>query len=599
MTATDEFAVISPDRKPCPILATATDPCGPDSIRLDDYRLGPSLVGRWRGGALYWLRSLYGDSVLRVTEDRVDRVVNPAHLGIGGRPTALRAIPTGGNMLVTGDPLGAVDLVDDNLKLVPVRQPRTELTSNGLSEWFKDGFISTQVEELLIEPGPTGQAGCACSGDVCVCDSGPTRVPSYHPFTFPTEWVPLRARIEPGEVLFFAQGRLSGLLGAYRDPARATDPEDGYRHWALWRATPVGAVGEWVDEDQFNAGVTDPVAKASLAAARLGDVTSLSVAPDGLHVCAVEVAADRVWELTLSPATRAFQGAALVKAGAGAHACAYDEQGGLALVVGASPSEMALVAGGRSTLLGEVPHPDGLLRAGGLWMVHGQHGEGTQCAYDDGHITFIQTAWVAMSSAPGGVAFIDARGKAQVGRAAELCTGAPGVETLTATGNSLWTDAYSRFTFRSTRVTAASMAVRPDGTVLVAAQDPLTNVGTPSGPGYLFRVEPAYVPRTPGERIVALDPFRRTEAQLTVAALLPSGIEAMALVPGADASGDWGRLGPRPPPVVVTPPDAGPSSGADGGATGPTPAKKGCGCGDSGLDLGLLALALGLLWRRG
>ena len=46
-------------------------------------------------------------------------------------------------------------------------------------------------------------------------------------------------------------------------------------------------------------------------------------------------------------------------------------------------------------------------------------------------------------------------------------TGAPGVESLTTTGNSLWVDAYQRFTFRSTTVTYAAMAVRPDGSAPV------------------------------------------------------------------------------------------------------------------------------------
>lgn len=605
------FPVVDRTRLACPIVANAADlaRCGD----ADLFSAPPEhfdLVGfePQRQLALVHLRTEQGRTLLGIGASTVEvladltyasdgfdvrSVLSLGHAGSKGYMIAFQGSRnSGGN-----GPSVLLGMTHLDEGFTETALPKPFLSSAGAGTFFKRGFVERRYVNYLIEPAPSG-CGCMASPGIFVCDSCPARLPMFIPLGgFVSEWIPVAPPIEKGEVLFWTGGRYTGISGGVRNPHTGDYVTSYGVGWILWRITPVGAVTEWLEEPTFVARLS-PADRALLTATPLGAITAMGVSPDGLAICLAESAASRVWELTLDPATRVLSSIRLSSTVAAA-GCAYDDAGRLA-VVGGSPVAIHVTGGGTHTVAG-VTSPSGLHRFGASWIVQA-HAESSRCVDDAGIARNSNVRVVSISSAPGGLAYVDTDGFGHLTNAERFCAAMPPLERMTAFGYNIWSALHNAQTFRSTNAVRGVMAMRPDGVAFLSASD-LAVGGIANNPQTvvkaLFHLFPqlSYVDYT--TRMPELDAFRLVRSVYGLAHLKAANAEAMTIVPGAPVDRDWGYTKRPGDPFTVEPPGGEPPM--DGGTLPPGPDSGGGCCGTTRFSTsvpGLLVLVLLLVRRR-
>ncbi|MFO0598089.1 MAG: hypothetical protein U0228_22495 [Myxococcaceae bacterium] len=467
------------------------------------------------------------------------------------------------------------------------------------------GYPAQRQEEWFVDPEPGGGVmGCVSIGGVTLCDFGSfpsTPVPVPYVSMPPEELMPAEAALRAGDVL------LAGYLGTWT----TSSP------WGFSKLDRRGTLTHWLSEAEFTALIDDATERDALVQSPLQNVISLGISPDGLSVCLVERTIARVWEVQLDPSTRLAAHVRRVPAHFQTRACGYDPQG---RVVTATETEAKRDG---VTLFTGIGGTQSFAWLGDRWAAWGL-GRPVQCfdaaGHDDGGL-----GWDAVAVSPfaGGVAWVDMTGRAFAGTLDELCNKLNVPRERFVTDDRLtFNEVLSNDVFRpvsrrhiqfTTRgegnvliSTQASLVMRPDGLGVFGAWNRWAEglgFNTPlKGPDATFFFEPALQPKDLGKRWPQFDAFRRAEFTWTFLAALAS---PMVLVPGADATGEWGRYGP----IQVWAPDggwpanvepAGGGGGATGGGGGGTgggaPNPPGCSCGQ--VDLAALVLGVTLLLRR-
>lgn len=467
----------------------------------------------------------------------------------------------------------------------------------GLGPLFRLGHADVIITAYLTEPGPVS-GGCMSGGGVFVCDSAPPAAPKYITRAFSAEWIPVLPSLEKGELLFWSARRFQGgatgpgLLnprtGQFEGSMEYTRPG-----WLLWRVSPAGAVVEWLTRPEFEA-MLSVADKAELALTPLGAIGAMSASADALKVCLAEPAAGRVWELLLDPVSRRLSGTRLASKRGGA-GCAYDEAGGLA-VLKSGPTALVL-AGGAVVAVADVAVPNGLLRVNGRWIVQAYQG-GARCLDDLGAVTNPKIAAVAMSSAPGGLAYVDEGGNAFATTTERFCGGQAPLDRLVKPPFTLWSKLYLTFTFRTVNATRAVLAVRPDGVVFAGASEvQVAGLGAEvqTVTNALFYLFPHYGSVNGVDRLTANDAVRLVDDVAAIGSVNAGHLEAMTILPGAIAGREWGYVRRPGTPTRFVPQTADAGVNADGGVadggTMPAPTPRGCGCASAESSV-LLALAL-------
>jgi hypothetical protein len=231
------------------------------------------------------------------------------------------------------------------------------------------------------------------------------------------------------------------------------------------------------------------------------------------------------------------------------------------------------------------------------------------CVADDGTVSNLAVRVIAISTAPGGLAYIDGAGNGFTNTVDRFCSDAPPAEIFqrvvarrvvagVVTGTSemkVFERLYNpQFTFRTVKPYRAVLAVRPDGMVVAAMAEQEAENGLPANteamPNVVFWYFPTY--EAVSLALPEHDSFRITEVVNDVLATQPFYVTAMAVVPGAPAIRDWGYVTRPGVRAQVIPPLA------DAGTMEPTPTpeppKPGCGCGSPGPVLLLVAM----MWAR-
>lgn len=605
------FAVIDPDRAACPVLGNAAAlarcsefPSAPvTNVRLQGFDAPRAVV-------LVTVTTTQGRALWGVGEDEVRFLGDVLGVTSGLDLDGVVRLPGGGYVLhhdlsqVLGERrLGA--------RLEPLATFQPPMVTPFPLPPFGPGFRDSQYEGLFVEPVSTGPGGCVQGGwgdtKVFVCD----RIQSNPPpmlvtVGWTTRWLPVSPAVEKGEVIIWSWGRLRnvsfggsiGFLG--RDGGVELPEQYQAPGWLLWRYTPLGAVSEWLTASDFIAHLSMQD-RSALAATPLGDVLDMGASPDGTKLCLAEPGAGRVWEIVLDAATRTIATVRLAVSSA-ATACAYADDGTLAWAEG-SPSWLR--HGARNVALG-VRNVTALVRSPGRFVAQGE-GEPVRCVLDDDTVLQSTTVSTAMTEALGGLAWIadvaDA-GQGVVGTAERLCAGGGGTESLLHPDMPFWTGLYNPLvTPRTANAAHGSIAVRPDGLLLAGARDiEFTGYGKSSRTdenaivkNYFFHVFPRYQPLG-AERSPQLDAFRLRRETVYFGAKNVLNVGAMVLVPGAEASRDWGYR-TRPGDAGFTPFDAGVPTPPDAGAPTTPMEPRSCGCGASGA-VSVLALLLLLVRRR-
>lgn len=487
---------------------------------------------------------------------------------------------------------------------------RNELeTSTGPSRPLRDdqvpggghGYPAQRQEQWFVDPEPAGgTAGCVAVGGIALCDfpSFPsTPVPVPYVSMPPEELRPAEAALREGDV----------LVATYLGTWTTTSP------WGLSKLDRRGTLTHWLAEAQFIALIDDATERDALTQSPLQSVVSLGVAPDALAVCLVERTVGRVWEVQLEPTSRLAARVRRVLASTFTRACAYDAQGRLVV---ATESEAKRDG---ATLFSGISGLQAFAWLGDRWAAWGL-GRPVEC-FDAAGQPLGGPGWDALAVAPfaGGAVWVDQAGRAFAGTLDELCDrlNVPRERLITddrLTFNEVLSNDVFRpisrrrvqFTSRTDNgevfTTQASLVMRPDGLGVFAAWNRwVEGLGfrTPlKGPDATFFFEPALQPKDLSRRWLQLDPYRR--AQFTWTFLAPPA-SPMALVPGADTTGDWGRYGAAQPwapdggwPSSIEPVGGGGgATGGGGGGGGPNP--PGCSCAE--VDFAAVLLSLGLLLR--
>ncbi len=202
-----------------------------------------------------------------------------------------------------------------------------------------------------------------------------------------------------------------------------------------------------------------------------------------------------------------------------------------------------------------------------------------------------------MQAAAGGVAYIDDLTRAYATTTERFCAGERPLEIFqyaergpdergVDTWVDIWISIFKKFTFRSVIAKFAPMVMRPDGVIYIFPLD----VDSSIAPHLLHYLYPSFIPLDGGPGLREHDGFRLKAPKADVASLDPQGVSAMALIPGAPVTREWGYR-TRPGEAWVAPAiDAG--TPEDPGMT-PGPTKPGCGCSSPSMVwLGALALLL-------
>jgi hypothetical protein len=464
-------------------------------------------------------------------------------------------------------------------------QPR--VMSNGSAPGlgrFRRGYVATDAISTLIVPPPSGNA-CIESRNAAVCfdtTPGGSNEPFLTPAIFPLEWQTVGDALAPGETVGFASRPLltSYGLGFPADPT-------------LFRVTREGAIAPWIDVARLRS-LMDAPTRAALEATRLfadetRPVRTVAVSPDLTRICLAD--GQRTLELALDRGRPSVVRLAADDAG---EACAYDEDGRLAIVASAPH---ALRVEGTSYAL-----PDGLIlelvRVGQTWVL-ARAGDPALCVGDAASAPD-ETPVLAVGIAPflSGIVWLDGEGQGHFAPdAARFCRGEPS-DRLGPDGFDLWEQASltSRIPGFLT-VSDVALAVRGDGRVLASprlgeAEDAFPLVLAVS---WFPRWEPV-----DGAGARVLDPvrWRYDGAYEGVEVERLSSVAALSYAPGPGPDDDWGYRGRPGARALTTGADAG--AGPDAGTT-PTASPTGCACrvapsqrGDSRLELVGLTLLLSI-----
>ncbi|MBS1153140.1 MAG: hypothetical protein H6Q89_4838, partial [Myxococcaceae bacterium] len=585
------FAVIDLGRS-CPIVGSA-----PELARCAELTL-PAVEGFTLRGwdperrlALAVVTTDRGRILFGIDETRAVYLSELLAIGDGLEPSFLAPLGTRGFALqvhgssVTESFWGTVRL-DDLFHPLAASNPLE--SPEGVAGVYRNGFFARLSETYPVEPASAARCSRVADRFSCDGDQAPVVLQS-ETRTFPAELVPVGPAIEKGEVLFFATG-LHGVESArFRQREGSYGPFAGGPGWRLWRFTPVGAALPWLDARDFTAQL-DAAARAKVAARPLGPITAMSASPDSLGFCLVEPSAGRVWELKLDPASRLLSSIALTEA-AGAVGCAWESAGALAIL---STGPAMIRVGGKTLAVSGADLPGGLMRVPGRWLVFSDR-KPARCVGDDGAVVTSPVSTTAATAGFGAVAWLDEAGQGFLASPDNFCAGKP-QERLGTTTSNVWMDAYRGFTSRSVLVQRGAIALRPDGLLLLATPSVLFGAlgfDPPSAVRPLFGYFPSFVPLDVDQRITEVDPFRAAAPRAFLAARKPLEVSAMVLVPGADATVDFGHL-VRPAPVAPMVP--GLDGGTGGGGGGGGGSGKPCGC--SAAEGGAAVLGLLLLLRR-
>jgi len=613
------FEIIDPQRSACPVLARPDDACGgPRPAQITnvsvlgwDPRHGAwfVLVSTTGGGSLYAVSAtdvaFVSDAFALPLDGQLLQIrAHPgSHLGAGFMAAGLFQTPQQGNYL------GAVQL-DDALGRVAVDQAPIQ-PPDRFGAFFKDGFIGVRYPPYWIDPREgidAGDLGCVSVDGISICDAASAY--RYDPKQVAVaelvEYVEVPEPLEPGEVLFAALGRHADAQAQRLRDALTPEPEGA---WALWRVTALGGVTPWLDEGAFVDRVGDSGTRAELATARVGPITGMGAASDGRRVCLAEPDAGRLWELTLSDGllvdVRLVQRGPIV-------ACSYGRDGDDEALGWVTTSPPALhVADATFPLPGRLP--TGLVgrRDRDEWVVVDQLGTAV-CARSRSGTSVVDTGKQLIAAAPGLQpeyfdSYIDRDGK--VWSSTGLCAGAEPDLSLFEGGLSVWQHGYTFMTVRPVEVQRASLAVRPDGMVVLAPSGVTWNSFAED---LVFRLTPTYTPTghhsASGTTVLDHTPWRRDSARVTFMATEPTAVTAMVTLPGAPPrlGNDWERLvdvegEPDPDPGADAGPEPTPEGTANGAETSRhQPSDDCCGGGGAGslVSWGLVVVVLARRSRR-
>lgn len=602
-TGNEPFSVIDLDRTQCPIVANADalTRCATPELGLPGLKT-LALVGydRTRKLGLVVVGTEQGDFLLGVGLDSAVFLTELTHLADGLTVSGIVELPGGGFALQATQDTNLMGAFTATIRLDAAYRPivghpqRTLDVKRGthFGGFFKSGFFETQFDSFLKERVATGGVSCSTAGGIFSCDKDifPPFPNMPVVFAYSTEWSVVSPAIAPGEVILWAAS--SGYVGgsgvyASRHPDGTYARRNSTR-WVLWHMTTVGALAIWLTDDDFTQRM-DPAGRAAVTSTPLSPVTAIGAAPDGLHLCLAENGPGRLWELTLDATTRRLASVTL-RQPSGVTGCAYDTTGALAW---STPTALHTAQG--EVALG-VPGPStGLVRLDSHWLV--LFGTDTARCVTGSVVADTGLRLVAASEALGGVAYLDTVGRGFLNTRDGVCAGEPPTDELHDVDSTIWGAAYADFSLRSVNSTRGALVLRPDGLLFAATASPQVADGNNMyAPPALFALQPTYRPTSYERRLVAADPFRAAKVTSQLAGREPSGVHAMAMLPGAPADTDWGHL-LRARPLEL---DAGIVETVDAGTGEPPGKKPGCSCqGEAGATLPLLGLVLLVALRRG
>jgi hypothetical protein len=501
-------------------------------------------------------------------------------------PTSMGEWPDGGFLVTYDDPERPFGkqmwLVDETL--APLRRVSARPT---VGPFFRQGMLELDGT-TFDHPAPQGTVGSPCMGSdgIFVCDSPLGQNRPYKIYVnMLTEHVPVSETVEPGETLFFA--------AAERDVPDVPNPLTD--RWSLWRLTALGGADRWLDRAAFQA-LMDGRALGSASATPLDRLSHLGVSEDGLRVCLVEPANQRLWELLLDGASRRPSAVRLVASGEPFAACAYDAAGEVAwLVPGAARVSGATVS------LPSITTPTGMVRHGAHYFFQDRTAA-VQCL-EAGGVRDTGLRAAALAPYGRGLVVLHQNGNVELGLPEELCRGEAARERL---GTDVFTAMQKLTRDGTVRAFTAKLALRPDGIAYLMANELDTTGETPGTQGeavpLLWRLRPQFAPLDWDRRMEEFDARRRANGPVSLAVLHATGIGGVASLPGGNFADDWEYFGMTPPAPVTRPADAGVGDvdGGDKGLAPPPEEPESCGCGAGAVSPFLLAslVATLLLARR-
>lgn len=599
------FPVIDLDRAECPLLDSEEDAaarCLAASERISGIQ-ELQVLGYHAGlkGLVVIVWTTKGRLLVLATRDRTRRLAHENFFD-GGWFDSLESLPSGGVVAAfTEGSERALRMFDDAFR--PVSTQPSPLATTG--RFFRHGMFSATGLAYYTVPPNTGETGgCVTVRGLTLCAFDPQRAYNLdvRQNIAYREWVPVPEGLERGEALFWASG--------WREPGGVVITR-WQRDWALWRVSRLGGVLRWLDDAAFAALLEDDD-RARLASDPLREVRVTASSADPWRVCFVEAPLDgegRAWELELDPQTRTPVGARFVEAG-GVRACGYDE-GSLVVLReerGAKAEAVLDFEDGREV---RVPFlgPTGFVRLGDHWVFLG---DGTaSCAKAStsspkvvGHFQLF-----AATVAKGLLHWVERDGRGFVAGEAAVCGEGGPFESLHyfdagQDPTPFWTRvARNRYGTNQweAKVSGATLALRPDGVMLVAPENLTAREAEGLLPDFyrdmLHRFHPSYTPLNWDHRLGSLDAKRRGPTRVEAMTIDATGVRAVSVVPWTEEWPDlgWEYLGGEKPPPRRRPeaPKEEPDPVFNDLPEQEAPA---CGCGASPLTaLGLLGV---LLLRR-
>ncbi len=592
----ESLVVVDADRFGCPIVATQAelDSCGdapPPAGRTEVAWAGydttrKALIVLAGNDTEWWLSA--------VTTRGQTRILTPGDLGFANLLEAEFVPLSNGQALLRTKPRvpnthtarPGVMALDERL--------RPQATAWPLAADFRGGptlgegvFSPLTVSYPIYDDG--GHGGPVCFDEVCVPErpGGPNIVQYLHT-SLGVLWVPRTKTPVAGEAILAVR-------------PRGTSADGG-----LWRLGPRGEIGPWLGPDAF----------AALSGGAFGDIESSAIAAigsdaDGRRLClitTVRISATegdsvaRVWELSLGADGSPIALTQVAADVTGPVACTYGSDGALA-VLAEAPSR--LVRGTTTIVLPDLDAPRGLFAFGARFVAVGARDDAQCIDATTGAIRGTGERLAALSRGPGNtIATVDAAGKGALIDLTALCTGDSRInleDFIRGVGSSLWdlgnegnppkpggpVPSAPRAAIAHTDkgmayVVGLGETLRPQADDPQASDEGAWSLMT----GRLLRVRPAYAPTDWQDCLAAVDPFRRDEVKVRLAAPRAQ-VTAMTVLGDrtlvADGE-DWEYRGmthePRPcAPPVGPEPEPEPEPEVVEPAPEPAPRRNDDGCG--------------------